>query len=118
MDVIFLTFTAVLSGISGWKAIQQFGECQLPWLIQHSPFVNGIPKRHCIANIIKALDSQSLMSALLSWINERRSGKGKKQIAIAGKTLHETGNDFLAQALLVVSAYNIGNCIILISTTD
>ncbi|PXB00190.1 hypothetical protein DMB41_20835 [Pectobacterium carotovorum subsp. carotovorum] len=55
MDVIFLTFTAALSGASGWKAIQQFGECQLPWLRQHSPFANGIPKRHCIANIIKAL---------------------------------------------------------------
>ncbi|QQG29314.1 ISAs1 family transposase [Pectobacterium carotovorum] len=113
MDVIFLTFAAVLSGASGWKAIQQFGECQLPWLRQHSPFANGIPKRHCIANIIKALDSQSLMSALLSWINERRSGNGRKQIAIDGKTLRGTGNGFLAQALHVVSAYDIGNGIAL-----
>ncbi|KAA8995764.1 transposase family protein [Affinibrenneria salicis] len=47
MDVILFTVTAVLSNVSGWKAIQQFGECQLPWLRQHSPFVNGIPGRHC-----------------------------------------------------------------------
>ncbi|WP_425606660.1 hypothetical protein [Pectobacterium araliae] len=49
--------------------MQQFGECQLPWLRQHSPFIHGIPRRHCIANIIKALDSESLMSALLSCMN-------------------------------------------------
>ena len=29
MDVVFLTFAAVLSGASGWKAIEVFGDAQL-----------------------------------------------------------------------------------------
>uniref|UniRef100_UPI00139231D0 transposase family protein n=1 Tax=Serratia microhaemolytica TaxID=2675110 RepID=UPI00139231D0 len=32
VDVIFLVFSAVLSGASGWKSIQEFGELQLGWL--------------------------------------------------------------------------------------
>ena len=55
VDVLFLTLSAVLSGADGWKSIQEFGELQLDWLRQHRPFENGIPKRHCITNIIRAL---------------------------------------------------------------
>ena len=58
VDVIFLTLSAVLSGATGWKSIQDFGETQLEWLRQHRDFESGIPKRHCIANIIKAFDSR------------------------------------------------------------
>ncbi|WP_198672855.1 transposase family protein, partial [Photorhabdus sp. CRCIA-P01] len=32
MDVIFLAFSAVLCGASGWKSIQEFGEIQFEWL--------------------------------------------------------------------------------------
>ncbi|CBJ81263.1 hypothetical protein XBJ1_2137 [Xenorhabdus bovienii SS-2004] len=32
MDVIFLAFSAVLCGASGWKSIQEFGELQIEWL--------------------------------------------------------------------------------------
>lgn len=64
VDVVFLVFSAVLSGATGWKSIQDFGESQIDWLRQYREFENGIPKRHCIANIISALDSDSLLDAL------------------------------------------------------
>ncbi|AOM39338.1 transposase [Xenorhabdus hominickii] len=61
MDVIFLAFSAVLCGASGWKSIQEFGELQIEWLKQHIPFTHGIPRCHCIANIIKIIEQDALI---------------------------------------------------------
>ncbi len=113
VDVIFLTFAAVLSGADGWKAIQQFGEAQLDWLQQYRVFANGIPRRHCIANIIRALDSEALMAALLQWINERRERAGKPVIALDGKTLRRSWDKDVHKALHVVSAYDVDSGIAL-----
>ncbi|WP_370599197.1 transposase family protein [Pseudoalteromonas maricaloris] len=63
---------AIFSGADGWKSIQEFGELQLDWLRHHCSFENDIPKRHCVANIISALDADTLLEALLKWINSRR----------------------------------------------
>ncbi|WP_448511373.1 transposase family protein, partial [Photorhabdus sp. MH8.4] len=41
MDVIFLAFSAVLCGASGWKSIQEFGELQSEWLKQYTHFTHG-----------------------------------------------------------------------------
>ncbi len=87
IDVVFLTLSAVLSGADGWKSIQEFGELQLDWLRKHRAFANGIPRRHCIANIIKALDTEELLKALIDWINRRREAANKSHIAIDGKVL-------------------------------
>ncbi|WP_260847530.1 transposase family protein, partial [Shewanella algae] len=44
VDVVFLTLSAILSGATGWKSIQEFGEEQLvpfpfsfEWLVHHKP---------------------------------------------------------------------------------
>lgn len=101
IDVIFLVFAAVLSGASGWKSIQEFGEAQFEWLKQHTDFTHGIPRRHCIANIIKAIDREVLVEALYAWINHRRLREGKSIIAIDGKTMRGTCKGSLHEALHV-----------------
>ncbi|WP_462156296.1 ISAs1 family transposase [Pseudoalteromonas piscicida] len=109
VDVLFLTLSAVLSGADGWKSIQEFGELQLDWLRQHRPFEHGIPKRHCIANIIKALNTDALLKALLDWINSRREEAQKPHIAIDGKVLRGCWKDNVYNALNVVSAFDVDN---------
>ena len=113
VDVMFLTLSAVLSGADGWKGIQEFGECQLTWLRQHREFSHGIPKRHCIANIIKAIDSEALLKALIDWINTRREATNKPHIAIDGKVLRGSWKDSPHNALHMVSAYNVDDGIAL-----
>ena len=109
MDVIFLAFSAVLSGATGWKSMEQFGEEQLDWLQSHGAFKNGLtPRRHCIAYIIKVLNTESLVNALCAWVNERREQSGKALIALDGKTLRGTGNS-IENALHLVSAYDVSN---------
>ncbi|MDB6375133.1 ISAs1-like element ISPlu18 family transposase [Photorhabdus bodei] len=107
MDVIFLAFSAVLCGASGWKSIQEFGELQSEWLKQYTHFTHGIPRRHCIANIIKMIEQDALVEAFYAWINQRRVRAGKSFIAIDGKTLRGTCKGTLFEALHVVSAYDV-----------
>lgn len=107
IDVIFLVFAAVLSGASGWKSIQDFGEAQLDWLKKYGTYQNGIPRRHCIANIINALDTDLLVQTLLSWINERRERTGRMLIALDGKTLRRSWSEEICTALHTVSAYDV-----------
>lgn len=107
IDVVFLTLSAVLSGADGWKSIQEFGELQLKWLRQHRAFANGIPRRHCIASIIKALDTEELLKALIAWINTRREAANKPHIAIDGKVLRGSWKGSVHNALHVVSAYDV-----------
>ncbi|TDF42147.1 ISAs1 family transposase [Alteromonadaceae bacterium M269] len=80
---------------------------QLDWLRQHRDFTCGIPRRHCIANIIKALDSEALLSALMAWINSRREAKGVAHIAIDGKVMRGSWKASVNNALNVVSAYDV-----------
>ncbi|MQL48270.1 ISAs1 family transposase [Photorhabdus khanii] len=107
MDVIFLAFSAVLCGASGWKSIQEFGEIQFEWLKQYTNFTHGIPRRHCIANIIKMIEQDALVEAFYAWINRRRVKAGKSLIAIDGKTMRGTCKGTLFEALHVVSAYDV-----------
>ncbi|WP_342221139.1 ISAs1 family transposase [Candidatus Fukatsuia endosymbiont of Tuberolachnus salignus] len=107
IDVIFLVFAAVLSGASGWKSIQDFGEAQLDWLKKYGTYQSGIPRRRCIANIINALKTYLLVQTLLSWINERRERAGRTLIALDGKTLRRTWSEEICTALHTVSAYDV-----------
>lgn len=113
VDVIFLTLAAVLSGATGWKSIQEFGDMQLAWLREHRKFEQGIPRRHCIANIIKALDTEVLLQAVFGWLNERREAEGKSVIALDGKTMRGAWRKDSSTALHVVSAFDVGKGIAL-----
>ena len=113
VDVIFLTLSAVLSGADGWKAIEEFGESQLDWLRQHRSFENGIPKRHCIASIIKSLDTEILLQTVFGWINQRRQSLGQSVIALDGKTMRGAWREDVSKALHVVSAFDVNSGIAL-----
>ncbi|WP_447887163.1 ISAs1 family transposase [Serratia fonticola] len=112
-DVLFLVLAAVLSGAHGWKDIQVFGDAQLEWLSKYRKFENGILQRHFIANIISMLDTNLLVQALLSWINDRRQLDGKPVVAIDGKTMKRAWGDDIYKALHVVTAYDVENGITL-----
>ncbi|TCN76283.1 ISAs1 family transposase [Shewanella fodinae] len=107
IDVVFLTLSASLSGATGWKSIEQFGTHQLDWLRLYRPFEHGIPRRHCIANIIKSLDSELLLQAIFGWLNDKRQLTGKPIIALDGKTMRRAWADDIHKELHVVSAFDV-----------
>ena len=68
IDVIFLVIPAIMAGAEGWKDIQIYGDAKQDWLKQYRRFENGIPCRHPIARILKAIVAE----ALLKGVNENR----------------------------------------------
>ncbi len=106
LDVLFLTATAVMSGAEGWKDIQEFGKAKLDWLRQYRCFESGIPVDDTIARIISALDSGQFTRCFIAWVNELRSSKGCRQIAIDGKTLRHSFQGERSTALHSITAWS------------
>lgn len=109
VDVMFLVLSAISSGSEGWQDIERFGELKLDWLRQYRPFKHGIPRRHTIARIVGSVDCQSLILALLSWVNQQRKQTEQSIIALDGKTLRGSYNKNPSEALHSVSAYDVEN---------
>ncbi|BCM75486.1 hypothetical protein KAM448_36210 [Aeromonas caviae] len=87
VDVMFLVISAIMSGAEGWNDIETYGDSKIDWLRQHRPFANGIPRRHTVARILRCIVIDTLLEALLCWVNEQRTHQGKPIIAFDGKVL-------------------------------
>ncbi|AOM39348.1 hypothetical protein A9255_01205 [Xenorhabdus hominickii] len=57
IDVIFLVVSAIMAGAEGWQDIETYGRAKIKWLKTYRPFLNGIPRRHTIARILRAIGS-------------------------------------------------------------
>lgn len=113
IDVIFLVISAIASGAEGWRDIQEFGDNKIDWLKQYRLYESGVPRRHTIARILRAIEVESLLLALLSWANERRYHSGKPLIALDGKVLRGAYRNDPKQALQLVTAYDCENGLVL-----
>ena len=106
IDVMFLVISAITSGCEGWQDIEIYGDEKLDWLRQYRPFINGIPRRHTIARILRAVVAESLLEALALWINEQRANQNKPVIAFDGKVLRGSYRNDKKTALQLVTAYD------------
>jgi len=113
VDVMFLVISAIMAGAEGWRDIQTFGEAKADWLRLYRPFTHGIPRRHTIARILRTIVVESLLEALLCWVNERRTHSGKPVIAFDGKVLRGAYRNDAKQALQLVTAYDTENGLVL-----
>jgi len=106
VDIIFLVISAITSGCEGWQDIETYGEHKLEWLRKYRRFEHGIPRRHTIARILRAVVAESLLEALTSWINEQRASQNKPVIAFDGKVLRGSYRNDKKTALQLVTAYD------------
>lgn len=106
VDIIFLVISAITSGCEGWQDIETYGEHKLHWLRKYRPFLNGIPRRHTIARILRSVVAESLLEALALWINEQRVSHNKPVIAFDGKVLRGSYRNDKKTALQLVTAYD------------
>ncbi|WP_217516399.1 transposase family protein [Vibrio metschnikovii] len=65
IDVAFLVISAMLCEQNKWTDIKDFGKGNLDWLRQHLSYENGIPTRHNITTIMKAM----VADTMIGWIN-------------------------------------------------
>ena len=74
---------------------------------------NGIPRRHTIARILRCIVIDTLLEALLCWVNEQRTHQGKPIIAFDGKVLRDSFRGNAKDALQLVTAYDTENGLVL-----
>ena len=72
LEVSFLLISALISGSKTWSDIHIFGETRLNSLRKCLPFEHGIPTQQNIARIVRTMVPESLMAALVSWVNAVR----------------------------------------------
>ncbi|MBD2785749.1 ISAs1 family transposase, partial [Xenorhabdus sp. DI] len=106
IDVIFLVVSAIMAGAKGWQDIETYGRAKIQWLQTYRPFPNGIPRRHTIARILRAIELDSLLEALLNWVNEQRESGNKPVIAFDGKVLRRAYRNDKKNAVQLVTAYD------------
>ena len=109
IDICFLVLSAVISGAQSWADCHEFGTLKLMWLRKYRPFANGIPSQQSIGRIFRGVSKQSLLDALLSWVNEHRLSTGLSSIAIDGKVLKGAKASASSAALHMVTAYDTGS---------
>ncbi len=109
IDICFLVLSAVISGAQSWADCHEFGTLKLMWLRQHRPFANRIPSQQSIGRIFRGVSKQSLLDALLSWVNEHRLSTGLSSTAIDGKVLKGAKASASSTALDLVTAYDTGS---------
>lgn len=113
VDVMFLVISAIMSGAEGWRDIETYGNSKADWLRQYRPFANGIPRRHTIARILRCIVIDSMLEALLCWVNDQRTHQGKLIIAFDGKVLRGSFRRNAKDALQLVTAYDTENGLVL-----
>ncbi|WP_038245994.1 ISAs1-like element ISXne3 family transposase, partial [Xenorhabdus bovienii] len=79
---------------------------KIKWLREYRTFLHGIPRRHTIARILQAIELDSLLEALLNWVNEQREQDGKPVIAFDGKVLRRAYRNEKKNAVQLVTAYD------------
>ncbi|RLD71986.1 MAG: ISAs1 family transposase [Bacteroidetes bacterium] len=107
-EILFLTISAVVSGMKGWSEIELFGKSKLDWLQQYFPYQNGIPSHDVLSKVFSALNSEAFSHSFISWINSISDITQGEVIAIDGKTIRGSGSQEKS-AMHIVSAYACEN---------
>ncbi len=107
-EILFLTISAVVSGMKGWSDIELFGKTKLDWLQKYFPYKNGIPSHDVLSKVFSALDSEAFSHSFISWINSISDITKGEVVAIDGKTIRGSGSQEKS-AMHIVSAYACEN---------
>ncbi len=67
-----MSVLAYADGDVNVEDIETYGNAKIKWLRTYRPFLSGIPCRHPIARILRTIVLESLLEALLNWVNEQR----------------------------------------------
>ena len=109
-EILFLTISAIISGMDNWTAISNFGQLKIDWLRIYFPFENEIPSHDVLGKVFAQLDSNKFSECFSNWINELSEITKGEVIAIDGKTICKSNDKHLnKRPFHVVSAYATHN---------
>ena len=107
MEVAFVVITAMICGQNKWTEIKDFGEGNIEWLREYFPYENGLPTRHNIAAIMSSVVPETLLEAMVGWVNLHREKHAQPIISVDGKVLKGAKASKQQHPLYMVSAFNV-----------
>lgn len=106
VDIVAIAILAVLSGASGWVAIETYAQAKQEWLKQFLALPNGIPSHDTIARVFARLDPVRFEQCFHQWVESITQAIGTQVIPIDGKTLRQSFDRNQGQkAIHVISAW-------------
>ena len=80
----FLVISAIMSGAEGWNDIETYGDSKIDWLRQHRPLPTA-SRGVTVARILRCIVIDTLLEALLCWVNEQRTHQGKPSLPLMAR---------------------------------
>ena len=87
IEVIVITFLAVMSGADGWESIERFGIMREKWLSKFLNLKEGIPKHDVYRRVLCAIRSELLETCFMNWVRDIKKNILHEVIVIDGKTI-------------------------------
>lgn len=105
LDVVVITFCALLSGAESCTEIADYGVQRFDWLKRHLELKNGIPSHDTFLRVLSFVDPHEFEEAFLVWASAIYETKGA-HISLDGKSIAGTERNRLKRPLHLVNVYS------------
>jgi predicted transposase YbfD/YdcC len=104
--ILVIAICATICGADGWVEIVEFGKGKEKWLSSFLNMPHGVPEEDTFRRVFNAIDPEDFQRKFISWINmNSRLSKGNV-IAIDGKTMKGSRDNYKnKKPLHIVSAW-------------
>lgn len=114
LEILTITFLAVICGASGWDDIEDWARFRESWLRTFLQLRGGIPGDDTFRRVFAALEPRSFAACFTRWTATLVGATAGKLVAIDGQTLRHSFDRAKGQsALHVVSAWVSDNAVTL-----
>jgi predicted transposase YbfD/YdcC len=86
-EILFLTLSAAISGVTEWDEIEEFGRYKLKWLRKFFPYKHGVPSHDTLSRFFAHLDPNAFCECFTQWMEKLRQKFDYEVIALDGKTV-------------------------------
>lgn len=109
MDILVLSFCAVMAGASGWTDIADYATTHQVFFRRLLPLSNGIPGKDTFRRVISRIEPEQFLKAFRSWTQAVCETTEGQLLAIDGKVLRKALKENHLQALNLVSVWSVEN---------
>lgn len=87
LDIIVVTFLAVLCGAMGWEDIEEYAQCKEAWLKKFGLLEHGLPHHDTYRRVFARLVPQQMEECFMAWVRSIKREIPHEVIAVDGKTI-------------------------------
>jgi predicted transposase YbfD/YdcC len=90
IDIIIITFCAVICGADDWQEVVDYGKAKHDWLKTYLELPYGIPSHDTFGRVFSLLRPEEFEKCFVSWIHAVFEITAGQTVAIDGKTLRRS----------------------------